>query len=112
MRSLLSLRVALALAWVSGQLFGASGIKALQFGKLVDGRGGVTTNSVVLIEGERITAVGSTIPAGAERIDLTRYTGIPGLIDAHTHMTYYWDQKAPPSQAPQRMAAVTVVLAQ
>ena len=24
--------------------------------------------------------------------DLRRYTGIPGMIDAHTHMTFYWDQ--------------------
>src|ERR1700688_860464 len=69
-------------------------VKAIRFGKLVDGTGKVITNAVVLVEGDRIKSVGpdSPIPAGAEVIDLSRYTGIPGLIDAHTHITYYWDQ--------------------
>ena len=31
------------------------------------------------------------LPANAQIVDLTRYTAIPGLIDLHTHMTYYWD---------------------
>ena len=31
-------------------------------------------------------------PAGADIIDLSRYSVIPGLIDLHTHLTYYWDR--------------------
>jgi imidazolonepropionase-like amidohydrolase len=43
-----------------------------------------------VIEGERITAVGSpsqvTVPKGARIVDLSRATVLPGLIDAHTHI--------------------------
>ena len=48
-------------------------------------------NAVVLVEGERITAVGREadlgIPDGAEVIDLGDETILPGLVDPHTHMT-------------------------
>jgi imidazolonepropionase-like amidohydrolase len=46
-------------------------------------------NAVVLIEGERITAVGSNlpIPGGTKIVDLGTATLLPGLIDCHTHIT-------------------------
>jgi len=89
--------------------------RAVRFGKLWDGSK-VTDDAVVVIDGDRIRSVGSgngAVPAGAEVIDLRRYTGIPGLIDLHTHITYYWDRK--PGTRPrggQRLPAVTVYLAQ
>lgn len=64
---------------------------AVRFGKLVDGKGSVLKDAVVVIEGERVKSVGTSVPAGATLIDLSRYTGIPGLIDVHTHLTYNWD---------------------
>jgi imidazolonepropionase-like amidohydrolase len=63
---------------------------AIRVGRLIDGRGGApVANAVILIEGERITAVGPglTIPPGATVIDLSRSTVLPGLIDCHTHIT-------------------------
>jgi imidazolonepropionase-like amidohydrolase len=52
--------------------------------------GQMLTNQVVLLLGERITAVGPEakvkIPAGAQVLDLGQATLLPGLIDAHTHM--------------------------
>jgi imidazolonepropionase-like amidohydrolase/Tol biopolymer transport system component len=58
--------------------------------------GGVIDNGVVLIEGNRITAVGSaaatTIPAGTPTVDVSGKTIIPGLIDAHAHGPYGVDE--------------------
>jgi imidazolonepropionase-like amidohydrolase len=50
--------------------------------------GTVINNAVLLIDGERISAVGSglSIPAGARVIDLGDMTLLPGLIDSHTHL--------------------------
>ena len=54
----------------------------------------VIPNASILIEGRRIIAIGTkvSIPKGAREIDLRRYTALPGLIDLHTHITYYWDR--------------------
>jgi imidazolonepropionase-like amidohydrolase len=58
---------------------------------LIDGRGGpAIPDSVVIVRGERIAAVGSRtsvkIPAGAEVVDVKGLTLLPGLIDAHFHI--------------------------
>lgn len=72
---------------VNGQTSTVTMIKA---GKLIDTIGGkVLTNQMILIEGERIKAVGAnlTIPAGAKVIDLSNATVVPGFIDTHVHLT-------------------------
>lgn len=87
----------------------------LRFGALVDRDGRLSTAATILVEGDRITSVGDgrALPKNAAILDLRRYTAIPGLIDAHTHMTYYWDGAAGtrPLSQPRRPAGVTVVLA-
>jgi imidazolonepropionase-like amidohydrolase len=89
--------------------------KAIKFGKLWDGHATIP-NAVVIVDNDKIQSVtaNGAIPAGAEIIDLTRYTGIPGLIDSHTHMTFYWDPASGtnPLRQPPRHVAVRVFLAQ
>jgi imidazolonepropionase-like amidohydrolase len=70
-------------------------VKAVRFGKLWDAKGKLWTNAIVIVEGDRIRSVttdASAVPAGAETVDLSKYTGLPGLIDVHTHMTIYTDE--------------------
>ncbi len=61
---------------------------AIRFGQLVDGTGKVTKNAIIVVDGERIKSVGTSaadIPPNSEIIDLSKYSGIPGLINVHTH---------------------------
>jgi imidazolonepropionase-like amidohydrolase len=62
---------------------------AIKAGHLVDvDSGTVLENQIILVRDDRITAVGKTvaIPSGAEIIELSSMTVLPGLIDCHTHL--------------------------
>jgi imidazolonepropionase-like amidohydrolase len=69
----------------------AQQLKALVGGTLIDGFGGTPIrNSVIIVEGERIKAVGQVgslaIPAGAEVISTEGMSVLPGLWDMHVHL--------------------------
>src|SRR5262249_8767906 len=69
----------------------ATGTVAIRAGQLFDSKAGtMATRQIVVLQGERITEVGPEaqvkIPAGAQIIDLSQATVLPGMIDAHTHM--------------------------
>jgi imidazolonepropionase-like amidohydrolase len=66
---------------------------ALKAAHVFDGTGTTLKDAtVVVIQGERIVAVGSSIPAGARVIDLGDATLLPGFIDAHTHLTMEYEK--------------------
>ena len=61
----------------------------IKAGRLLDVKAGrLLTDQNILIEGDRIAAVGPNVaaPAGARVIDLSRSTVLPGMIDNHTHV--------------------------
>jgi imidazolonepropionase-like amidohydrolase len=89
---------------------------ALRFGSVVDGSGRVIPRGVIIVSGDTITRVAGpndALPPNAQVLDLTRYTAIPGLIDAHTHVTYYWDPASgtDPWRQPRRTPEMTVQVA-
>jgi imidazolonepropionase-like amidohydrolase len=61
--------------------------QAYRFGRVWDGEK-VVKNAVIVVEKGRIKSVGA---GSADAIDMSRYTAIPGMIDAHTHLTYVLD---------------------
>lgn len=91
----MKLRLNLALLFSCLAFFMASAqqpkITAIKAGRVLDVRTGqIINNAFIIIEGDRITAVGAnvSVPAGAEVIDLKNMTVLPGLIDCHTHLTF------------------------
>ena len=60
-------------------------------GRVLDVKSGKTlTGQTIVIQGDKIVSVGAAaqVPAGANVIELPNATLLPGLIDAHTHITF------------------------
>jgi len=73
-------------AFVGARILTMAGLKP----GAIAGTPGVIENGTVVVEGNRITAVGPaasvSIPAGATRIDAKGKTIMPGIIDVHAHL--------------------------
>jgi len=71
-------------------VLGQAQVLAIKAGKLVDPAIGTTsTDQVIIVENGKIKAVGAKleVPAGASVVDLSNSTVLPGLFDAHTHLS-------------------------
>ncbi|HEV2183460.1 MAG TPA: amidohydrolase family protein, partial [Candidatus Acidoferrales bacterium] len=66
---------------------------ALTHARVIDGTGApARTNQTIIISGGKIQSIGDSasisVPAGAQVLDLTNKTVIPGLVGMHEHMFY------------------------
>ncbi len=65
----------------------SNGQTAIRAGRLLDVRGGkLIPNAYIIVEKDRIVRIADSLPPGAAEIDLSKYTVVPGLIDAHSHV--------------------------
>jgi imidazolonepropionase-like amidohydrolase len=103
----IAITLALAAAMLAAGPLAAAGKKALVGGTLVNGLGSTPIrNSVILIDGDTITQVGSVdsleVPDGYEIISTEAMTVLPGLWDMHVHLMInghsdydHWDREYP-----------------
>ena len=81
----------------AGRAGGAPQQVLIKAGRLIDGRSPQVSTAIgILVDGERITAVGPLAQvqaqaASARVIDLSQMTVLPGLIDTHTHLLLQGD---------------------
>jgi imidazolonepropionase-like amidohydrolase len=91
-----SFRLTLLLALLLHCAAGSAQVTAIRAGAVVDPATGTTTTpQVILVEGQKIKAMGAdlAIPANAMVIDLSKEFVLPGLMDAHTHLLAEIDAK-------------------
>jgi imidazolonepropionase-like amidohydrolase len=70
-----------------------AGTIALEHVRVIDGSGAAAKpDQTILIDGGKIAAIGSSgstqVPAGANRLDMTGYSALPGLVGMHDHLFY------------------------
>jgi imidazolonepropionase-like amidohydrolase len=61
--------------------------------RIVDGRGKVIPGGSVTVQGDKITKVSATSAPGVATYDLKGLTLLPGLIDAHSHLGWYFNRQ-------------------
>ena len=81
--------IPLLLASVARTSAGQGAPVVIRAGRILDGRGGTSAGTDIIVTSGRISAVS---PGGTQRAtyDLARYTVLPGLIDGHDHVGWHF----------------------
>lgn len=58
---------------------------------VLDGKGGTMHNTIIVIEGSKISHIGGDVPGNAVTYDLSGLTVTPGWIDTHSHILWHFD---------------------
>ena len=69
---------------------GGGGPVTIHAAHVIDGKGGVIDNGVITIQGTKITAVGPAAAGQTYTYDLGSATALPGMIDVHVHLNWYF----------------------
>jgi imidazolonepropionase-like amidohydrolase len=96
MRTSTAVRIAAVAALALPVGAAAAQVTAIRAGRLIDpDAGSSAANQIILVANGRFTAVGggATIPRGAEVIDLSHLTVLPGLVDAHNHLALTYKEE-------------------
>jgi imidazolonepropionase-like amidohydrolase len=62
----------------------------LKAATVLDGKGQIIRNTIIVVEGSKIVRIGGAVPAGAVTYDLTGLTVTPGWIDTHAHIYHHF----------------------
>ncbi|HZV90309.1 MAG TPA: amidohydrolase family protein [Candidatus Binatus sp.] len=63
----------------------------LRAATVLDGKGQILRNTIIVVEGGKIARIGGEVPGGAITYDLTSLTVTPGWIDTHAHIFWHFD---------------------
>jgi imidazolonepropionase-like amidohydrolase len=80
-----------ATPFLTGRALGQDRRIVLKTATVIDGKGQILHNTIIVVEGEKIARVGGDVPAGALTYDLTSLTVTPGWIDTHAHIFWHFD---------------------
>jgi imidazolonepropionase-like amidohydrolase len=90
------MRIALALFFFSAALVTTHATAqdrpiVLKAATVIDGKGQILHNTIIVVEGEKIARIGREVPPDAITYDLTSLTVTPGWIDTHDHIYWHFD---------------------
>ncbi len=92
MRSMFALAALAASTLVHAQSMTNDKPIVIRADRILDGRGKVITGGSVVVQGGKITRVNAE-STGPVTYDLKGFTLMPGLIDAHSHLTWYFNRQ-------------------